>query len=178
MTRCAASAIVCIPEEQNRFTVIPDVVIGQPARIAIWRAMFQPVAPSGFAQPMITSSTSAASSLARSMACLTAWPPIVAPWVMLSAPRQDLQSGVRAVETITASVMEDLPGGRARGRGCAVGTPGIIREPPRIRKPRPRARGRAPLRGRRSGAARDRPGESAERLPFARQADEEGGGLP
>ena len=54
---------------------------------------------------MITSSTSAGSSLARSIACLTACPPIVAPWVMLSAPRQDLQSGVRAVETITASVM-------------------------------------------------------------------------
>src|SRR5262245_23616493 len=125
MTRCAASAIVWMPEEQNRFTVIPDVVIGQPARIAIWRAMFQPVAPSGLAQPMITSSTSAASRLARSIACLTAWPPIVAPWVMLSAPRQDLQSGVRAVETITASVMEDLPGGRACGRGCAVGTPGL-----------------------------------------------------
>jgi hypothetical protein len=30
---------------------------------------------------------------------------MLAPWVMLSAPRQDLQSGVRAVETITASVM-------------------------------------------------------------------------
>ena len=44
----------------------------------------------GNAQPMSTSSTSAGSSLARSMACLTACPPIVAPWVMLNAPRQDL----------------------------------------------------------------------------------------
>ena len=33
----------------------------------------------------------------------SAWPPIVAPWVMLKAPRQLLQSGVRAVETMTAS---------------------------------------------------------------------------
>src|SRR6185436_1685534 len=67
--------------------------------------MLPPVAPSGVAQPMITSSTSAGSSLARSSACLTTWPPMVAPWVMLRAPRQDLHSGVRAVETITASVI-------------------------------------------------------------------------
>ena len=32
---------------------MPGTVTGQPARIAICRAMFQPVAPSGFAQPMI-----------------------------------------------------------------------------------------------------------------------------
>src|SRR5262245_35901408 len=103
--RCAASAMVCSPEEQKRFTVIPGTVSGQPARIAIWRAMFQPVAPSGLAQPMITSSTSPAPSFARSSAALTTWPPIFAPWVKLSAPRQLLVSGVRAVETITASVM-------------------------------------------------------------------------
>src|SRR5215510_8583085 len=70
--------------------------------------MFQPVAPSGLAHPMITSSTSDGSSLARSKACFTTWPPIVAPCVRLSAPRQDLQSGVRAVDTITASVMDFL----------------------------------------------------------------------
>src|SRR5438067_3970004 len=96
-------AIVCSPDEQKRFTVIPDVVTGQPARIAICRAMLRPVAPSGFAHPMITSSISAGSSLARSMAWRSAWPPIVAPCVMLNAPRQLLQSGVRAVETTTAS---------------------------------------------------------------------------
>ena len=56
--RCAAMAIVCRPLEQNRFTVMPLVVIGRPARKAIWRAMLLPVAPSGVAQPMITSSTS------------------------------------------------------------------------------------------------------------------------
>ena len=104
-TRCAASAMVCRPEEQNRLTVRPDTVTGIPARMAIWRAMLPPVAPSGLAQPMITSSTSAGSSFARSTAALTAWPPSVAPWVMLSAPRQDLQSGVLAVDTMTASVM-------------------------------------------------------------------------
>src|SRR5262245_36944979 len=103
--RWAASAIVCNPEEQKRFTVMPGTVTGQPARTAIWRAMFPPVAPSGVAQPMITSSTSSASTLARSRAACTTWPPIFAPCVWLSAPRQLLQSGVRAVETITASVM-------------------------------------------------------------------------
>ena len=52
---------------------------------------------------MITSSTLAGSMPARSTAALTTWPPIVAPWVMLSAPRQLRVSGVRAVETMTAS---------------------------------------------------------------------------
>ena len=42
---------------------------------------------------------------ARSTAALTAWPPSVAPWVMLKAPFQLLASGVRAVETMTALVM-------------------------------------------------------------------------
>ncbi len=94
--RCAASAMVCSPDEQKRFTVMPGTVTGQPARTAIWRAMFQPVAPSGLAQPMMTSSTSAGSMPARIMACFTTWPPILAPWVMLRAPFQLLQSGVRA----------------------------------------------------------------------------------
>ena len=33
ITRCAAMAIVCRPDEQKRLTVIPDVVTGQPARM-------------------------------------------------------------------------------------------------------------------------------------------------
>src|SRR5688572_25788963 len=106
MIRWAARAMVCSPEEQKRFTVMPGTLLGQPARTAIWRAMFQPVAPSGLAQPMITSSTSAASTLARSSAACTTCPPIFAPCVWLSAPRQLLHSGVRAVETMTASLDE------------------------------------------------------------------------
>src|SRR6187549_1154235 len=82
---------------------MPEVVTGQPARSAIWRAMLNPVAPSGLAQPMSTSSTVPGSSFARSIACLTACAPSVAPCVRLNAPRQDLASGVRAVETMTAS---------------------------------------------------------------------------
>src|SRR5687768_15266788 len=106
MIRWAASAMVCSPEEQKRLTVMPGTLFGQPARTAIWRAMFQPVAPSGLAQPMITSSTSSASTLARSRAACTTCPPILAPCVWLSAPRQLLHSGVLAVETITASFIE------------------------------------------------------------------------
>src|SRR5262245_16759182 len=98
-------AIVCSPDEQKRLTVIPDVVTGQPARMAICLAILRPVAPSGLAQPMITSSISAGSAFARSIALPRASPAVSAPWVMLNAPRQLLQSGVRAVETITASGM-------------------------------------------------------------------------
>src|SRR5262245_31802946 len=106
MILCAARAMVCMPEEQKRLMVIPGTVTGQPARTAIWRAMFQPVAPSGLAQPMMTSSTSSASTFARSSAACTTCPPIFAPCVMLSAPRQLLVSGVLAVETMTASAIE------------------------------------------------------------------------
>src|SRR5262245_6442498 len=85
---------------------MPEVVTGRPARSAIWRAMLPPVAPSGVAQPMTTSSTSFGSTLARSSAALTTWPPMVAPCVTLRAPRQLLHRGVLAVETITASAIE------------------------------------------------------------------------
>ena len=105
MMRCEAIAMVCRPLEQNRLTVTPLTVIGSPARNAAWRAMFMPVAPSGLAQPINTSSTSPGSMPARCTACSIAWPPSVAPWVMLKAPFQLLASGVRAVETMTAWVM-------------------------------------------------------------------------
>ena len=100
-------AMVCRPLEQKRLIVTPQVVTGRPAARAIWRAMFMPVAPSGFAQPISTSSTACGSMPARSTAALTAKAPRVAPWVMLKAPFQLLASGVRAVETMTAWLMED-----------------------------------------------------------------------
>src|SRR5476651_1429949 len=61
MMRWAAVAMVCRPDEQKRLMVMPPVVTGQPPRMAIWRAMLPPVAPSGLAQPASTSSTSPAS---------------------------------------------------------------------------------------------------------------------
>ena len=110
MICCAAIAIACRPDEQKRFTVVPAVETGQPAQIAALRATFMPVAPSGWAQPMKTSSISAGSILALAMACLMAWPPITAPWVMLKPPRTDLARAVRAVETMTASFMAGSAG--------------------------------------------------------------------
>src|SRR5690606_23673549 len=105
MMRCAAVAMVCRPDEQKRLMVMPEVVIGQPARSAIWRALLEPVPPSGLAQPITTSSTSPAPRPARAMACCTAWPQSVARCGMLKAPLQLLASGARAVETMTAPVM-------------------------------------------------------------------------
>ena len=70
-----------------------------------WRAMLPPVAPSGLAQPSVTSSTSPGSMPARLTACWMTWPPMSAPWVRLKAPRTALPIGVRAVETMTASTM-------------------------------------------------------------------------
>ena len=107
-TRPAATAIELRPEEQKRLTVKPDVVTGQPAQIAERRPMFMPVAPSGLPQPIATSSTSPGSMPARSMACLTAWPAIAAPCVMLKPPRPDLARPVRAVDTMTASLDMDF----------------------------------------------------------------------
>ena len=71
-TRPAAIAMVCSPDEQNLFTVTPDVVTGQPAQIAASLPTFCPVAPSGVPHPIITSSISAGSNLALSIECLTA----------------------------------------------------------------------------------------------------------
>ena len=50
---------------------------------------------------------------ALAMACLTAWPPITAPWVWLKLPRTDLARPVRAVETMTACLMAMSSGVRA-----------------------------------------------------------------
>ena len=54
----AASAMVCKPDAQKRFTVMPVTALGNPARIAAMRPMLRPCSPSGIAQPMMTSSTS------------------------------------------------------------------------------------------------------------------------
>src|SRR6478609_8866685 len=117
MMRCEAMAMVCRPEEQKRLTVAPDTVTGRSAISAIWRAMLAPVAPSALAQPMSTSSTASPGTPARCSAFLTAWPPSVAPCVMLNAPFQLLVRGVRAVETMTALVMVDCLSGTDSGSG-------------------------------------------------------------
>jgi len=69
MTRCAAIAMACRPDEQKRLMVTPPAVTGRPARNAATRAMLPPVVPSGAALPRITSSTSPGSMPARLTAC-------------------------------------------------------------------------------------------------------------
>ncbi len=62
----AAMWIDCIEEPQNRLTVVPATLIGSFARKPTRRATLSPCSPSGMAQPTITSSMSAGSSLVRS----------------------------------------------------------------------------------------------------------------
>ena len=85
--------------------VVPATLTGSPARSSALRAMLVPVVPCCMAQPITTSSTSAPSILARDSADEIACPNRVAPSVWLSAPLYALPIGVRAVETITASVI-------------------------------------------------------------------------
>src|SRR5215216_4531708 len=85
--------------------VVPATLTGSPARSSALRAILVPVVPCCMAQPITTSSTSAPSTLARDSADAIACPNSVAPSVWLSAPLYALPIGVRAVETITASVM-------------------------------------------------------------------------
>src|SRR5690242_15407351 len=110
MIRWAAMLIAMRPELQKRLIVSPGTVTGSPARIAASRAMLWPVAPSGLAQPRMTSSTSPGATLARSTAFWMTCPAMVAPWVLLKAPRTALPMGVRAVETMTASLIGPLLG--------------------------------------------------------------------
>ncbi len=79
MIRCAARAMDCNPELQKRLMLKPAVLVGSPARRAIARATLPPVVPSPNVEPMITSSTSAGSTPARSTACRTECAPSVAP---------------------------------------------------------------------------------------------------
>src|SRR5216117_3919688 len=106
ITRSAAKAIACSPDEQKRLTVTADALTGIPAlRLAI-RATFNPCSASGIAHPRITSSISAGSTPGtRAIAC----PIVVAARssgrVPRSMPFGALPTGVRTADTITASCM-------------------------------------------------------------------------
>ena len=86
--------------------VTPPVVTGQPAQIA--RLPRDIVAGGAFGNAAAHIDVF---DFARDRCrpwrwrCLTAWPPITAPWVWLKPPRTDLARPVRAVETMTASFM-------------------------------------------------------------------------
>src|SRR3546814_5285883 len=101
----AAVAIVIRPDEHWRSIDMPGTVTGRPARSAIRRATFGDCDPCCIAAPKRTSSTSPPSSPARSTAALTEKAPSVGEGVLLNEPRAALVSGVRAVETMTASRM-------------------------------------------------------------------------
>src|SRR5262245_13398279 len=115
MTWWAAMAMAWRPDEQNRFTVVPGIVAGRPARIAETRAMLWPWEPWGWPQPRITSSTSLGSSWGAlpstsRMQCAAS----SSGRVRLKEPRNDLASGVRELATTTASLMV-VPFGRKVG---------------------------------------------------------------
>src|SRR5882724_7417122 len=105
--RSAAMAIDCRPEEQKRFMVMALVSTGKPARIAAERAMFMPCSASGIAQPMITSSISAACNPGtRAMASLITAAPISSARVSRSVPLGALPTAVRTADTINASFIK------------------------------------------------------------------------
>ena len=101
MTALLACAMVCRPDEQNRFTVTPETLSGIPAFCAIARAMFMPCGPSGKAQPRTRSSTASFSRPGtRAMAPLTATVPRYSGRTSRSAPFFALPTGVRTDETM------------------------------------------------------------------------------
>src|SRR4051812_22887605 len=116
ITRSAAYAIACRPEEQNRLTVTADALTGTPARRLAMRATFMPCSASGIAQPMITSSISDASTAgARLSASLMTAAPSSSGRVPRNAPFGALPTAVRAAETMTAVFIVVLPYERSVG---------------------------------------------------------------
>src|SRR5215510_15180051 len=103
ITLLAAVAMAIIPEEHWRSTLMPAVVTGNPAAIAHWRAMLDPWVPCWRAAPIMTSSTSPGSTLARSRTARMTGATMLGASRLLNEPRYDLVKPVRAVATITAS---------------------------------------------------------------------------
>src|SRR5215470_16592237 len=99
----AAVAMAIMPEEHWRSTLIPAVLTGSPAAMAHWRAILDPWVPCCRAAPMMTSSTSPGSTLARSKSARMTGATMLGASRLLNEPRYDLVSPVRAVATITAS---------------------------------------------------------------------------
>ena len=89
------------PEPQTWFRPQAVLSFGTPAAMAAWRAGFCPCAAVS-TWPRITSSTSAASTPARSSAALMATAPRSWAGVVAKAPLKE-PTGVRAAETMTMS---------------------------------------------------------------------------
>src|SRR5215467_2101757 len=103
ITLFAAVAMAIIPEEHWRSTLMPAVVTGNPAAMAHWRAMLDPWVPCCKAAPIMTSSTSPGSTLARSKTARMTGATMLGASRLLNEPRYDLVNPVSAVATITAS---------------------------------------------------------------------------
>src|SRR5258708_3817642 len=109
MTRSAAYAIACSPDEQKRLTVTAEASTGIPARRLALRATFMPCSASGIAQPRSTSSTSDGSMPgARRSASAIATAPSSSGRVPRSVPPGALPAAVRAAATMTASTIPIL----------------------------------------------------------------------
>ena len=91
ITRCAAIAIVCRPEEQKRLTVMPGTSPAAGADRDLPRDVL-PVAPSGRRAAHDHVFDLGRVELRALDRGLATWPPSVAPCVMLKPPRQDLAS--------------------------------------------------------------------------------------
>src|SRR5215510_46365 len=104
MIWCAAIAIACKPDEQNRLTVTAETLTGKPASKDATRATFVPCTPAGKPQPAMTSSTSTgfSSGVLRRTSAMQ-WASWSSGRVRLNEPRNDLASGVRELATTTAS---------------------------------------------------------------------------
>src|SRR5262245_9680444 len=113
-TVCIPSTTICFaaidtlisPEEHWRSMVWPDTLIGSPAATAHCRATLKPWVPSCSAAPMMRSSISPGSSPARLITSLITGAARVGAVVSLKAPRYALPMGVRAVDTMTASLIK------------------------------------------------------------------------
>ena len=71
ITPCAAKCSACWLEPHWRSTLVPTTVSGNPAARAAFRAMLMLCSPTWLTQPMITSSTRAGSSFARSTSAVS-----------------------------------------------------------------------------------------------------------
>src|SRR5262249_3002487 len=86
--------------------VWPDTLTGSPAATAHCRATLKPWVPSCSAAPMMRSSISPGSSPARLITSLITGAARVGAVVSLKARRYALPRGVRAVDTMTASLIK------------------------------------------------------------------------
>ena len=127
----AAVAMAIRPDAHWRSIVCAGTLAGSPAAKPALRAMFIPAVPAASTVPITMSSIAARpwSSMrpARCTACAMAWAIIVGDLVLLSDPRNARPMPVRAVLTMTASLMTFSLVFVVCEDACSGGTPNAIR---------------------------------------------------